>query len=675
VNGVPVNLHGAVTIRSNPNDSGESQDTVFAREIRLLKEGNINALRSHTSPLEEEFLTLCDRYGFYVMPDIPYVWVMEDDFRYLTDDLVRRAQEVFEAQRNHPSVILWHVGNENSPTTAYLGGGQASRWLNAHDPTRPVAVCRNLADAQELGTQISDLHYDPMTHPEFREPYPKPLLFGEFHAVPEEIARLKDKGFVETWGRSLQREWSAFRDRTSYVVGGFICCWEDGALSQDLGVPQWGVVDSKRQAKPVHYEIRNVFAPVGLALEDPVLSGGRLSARLKVTNRYNFTDLDGFKFQWRLLKGAQEVSSGREALHLKPGTTFFFPLSLAAPGGADRLRISIQDAAGNSTQDEEFLLPDSSSPASLSDFLKELGVGETSPLAFDLARNETHTGAYRARWHPAALHPSVRFRDPDGVHRTPEIRGGGGQGGARIQIQSRAGEDLVTLNGLAMQAEESARSDLLSGSVQYQPAEKQGSALSIPFVVTGGTKDKKRIWKIPGALRTEFGEAWIRVSYTLEPDCAVSFPEAGVRLLLAHQSSSLSWNRDALWSVPAEGWADHSLELHVPLETLRETVSKRNVYWATLEDGAATLLIVPLSASSNLSVGNTEIILSDFLSAGNFLGKFDRDTVQKTLSPGETFRGGFVMYFLSKQQKAKFAALTDSKRDLTWARRVKPVTH
>ncbi len=648
VNGVPVELRGVVTIRANPNDSRENPDALFAREIRLLKEGNINAARSHTAPLEEQFLTLCDRYGIYVMPDVPYVWVLENDFRYLTGDVVQRAREIFAAHKNHPSVILWHVGNENAPTTAYLGGGQASRWLRAHDPTRPVAVCRNLADNQELGTQISDLHYDPMTYPEFRELYPHPLIFGEFHAVPNEIARLEDKGFVETWGRSLQQEWSAFLDRTYDVAGGFICCWEDGALNGDLGFNQWGVVDSQHQAKPVYYEIRKAFAPLGLTLEEPILSGGRLKATLKIINRYNFTNLDGFAFRWKLSNGAMEVSSGEEALQVRAGMTFFFPLSFPARGRADRLQISILDDAGNTTQEEEFLLPDSSAPLAAKDLLKELGVAETSALGFDFSTNEVRSRNYRAAW---------------------------GQGSA-IHIQDPSGRDFVTLNGLAMEAEETSWSNLLSGTVQYQPAQKQAEALRIPFTVTGETKDKKQTWRLPGSMRIEFGEAWIRVSYTLIPSQEVAIPEAGIRLLLARQFLRLSWNRDALWSVPPEGWTDHSLEMHVSLQTLRRTISKRNVFWASVEGDKETLLFVPLGISTNLRKGNSpgEIVLSDFLSAGNFLGKFDKDTAQRTLRRGDAFQGGFVIYFLTEPQRAKLTSLEDSKKDLTWSRRAKVIT-
>jgi len=645
LNGVPIGIRGVVTTRANPNDAGESWEKIFAREIRLLKEGNINAIRSHTTPLEEEFLSLCDRYGIYVMPDVPYVWVHEDDFRYLTDGIVQRAREVFEQHKNHPCVILWHIGNENPPTTAYLGGGRAARWLHETDPTRPVAVCRNLVDFEELGTEFSDLHYDPMSSVEFREIFPAPVLFGEFHAVPNEISRLQDRGFVETWGRSLEREWSAFLDRSWYVVGGLICCWDDGSVRGNLGSNQWGVLDSKRQAKPVHYYIRKAYAPVRLALLNASFSGGRLNATLRVTNLYNFINLDGFRFKWELRKDGRAVASGEEAYQVEPKTSFSFPLSLKAMAGPERLRFAVYDSAGYSIQDEEFPLPVASPSAKIGDLLSKAGVRETPAISLKPGAHKIQTTSYSAAWGANSL----------------------------IRIQDRNGRDLVTLNGLAMQSEKTYWTNLRVEPIQYQPVRTQRGSVSIPFSIPGGTKDKKESWQLAGTLDTQFGESWIRVSYVLEPTEALAIPEAGIRLRLGEQFAHLSWNRDALCTVSPEGWAASSLEQHILLKVLRETVSKRNLFWANLESDRSTVLLVPLGSSTNLRIGDAadEIVLSDFLAAGDFLGKFDKETAEKKLAPGEKFQGGFTMYFLSEGQRAKFTQLSAADKDLTWMPRLK----
>lgn len=249
LNGVPLRVQGTVTTRANPNDSGEDLKTVFAREIRILKESNINMIRSHTTPLEEDFLDLCDRYGIYVVPDVPAVWLNEGDYRYLVDDEVLRAKEIYQQHKNRASVVMWHIGNENGPSSGYRPMGQAARWLHENDPTRPVTICENDANIAEYGAAVKDLHFYGWPPLELTA---APLLMGEFHGVPEEVERLKDRGFKETWGRSLKTGWGSI-DGKPWVVGALICCWDDGSVNGNLGPRQWGLVDSKRQAKDLTF--------------------------------------------------------------------------------------------------------------------------------------------------------------------------------------------------------------------------------------------------------------------------------------------------------------------------------------------------------------------------------------------------------------------------------------
>jgi hypothetical protein len=423
-------------------------------------------------------------------------------------------------------------------------------------------------------------------------------------------------------------------------VGGLICCWEDGFLNGDLGFNQWGVVDSKHRAKPVLHYVRESYAPVQLALQGLGIRDGKLNATVKVTNRYNFTNLDGFGFEWELRQGEQVLSSGRESYRVSPMTFYQFPLSLAVPPGADRLRFSVNDADGFSILDQESPLPVASAPATMGELLKSIGVKEASS-----AQAGTEAMGIRAAVAPVG----------------------------RIRFQDAEGRELLTLSGFASDAEDTSWTNLLSGEVRYEAANEQGGAITIPFTLSGGTKDKKRSWQMPGTMLIESGELWVRVSYTLSPDREVSIPEAGLRLLLSPQFTHLSWNRQALWSTSPQAWRDRSLEERVPLSVLRDVVSKRNVMWTSLEGDVATIMIVPFGSTTNLRTGSSaeEIVLSDFLASGNFLGKFDKGTAERKLAAGETFTGGFTLYFLDAEQKAKLAKLSAAEKDLTWAPRVK----
>jgi len=85
------------------------------------------------------------------------------------------------------------------------------------------------------------------------------------------------------------------------------------------------------------------------------------------------------------------------------------------------------------------------------------------------------------------------------------------------------------------------------------------------------------------------------------------------------------------------------------------------------------LLLNPFGPLTNIRIGDSpdEVVISDFLSAGNFLGKADKETAEKRLAADEEFSGGLVIYFLSKEQRIRFSQLSAPEKDLTWSQRVK----
>jgi hypothetical protein len=123
-------------------------------------------------------------------------------------------------------------------------------------------------------------------------------------------------------------------------------------------------------------------------------------------------------------------------------------------------------------------------------------------------------------------------------------------------------------------------------------------------------------------------------------------------------------------------WAAGPLEEGIPLEVLRETGSKRGIYWAQLSSGEGSILLIPMTPPTNLRIGTEpdELVVSDFLSAGDFLGKFDSGEpgflgdppVLKRLAGGEKFTGGFTLYFLNSKQARSFRGLPFRNRDLTY---------
>jgi hypothetical protein len=583
LNGKPIKIHGAVTTRANPNDSGEPSSVVFEREIRLLKQANINTIRSHTTPLEEEFLDLCDRYGIYIMPDVPYVWVREEDFRYLTDGAIERAQGIYAQHKNRTSVILWHIGNENGVTSSTLGMGRASRWLHAADPTRPVMNCSNNADVGEFGTTIHDDHYSPLTRRIFQSPTESPVLFGEFHALPEIIARLDDRGLVETWGRSLGLEWAEF-ERRPWVVGGLICCWDDGSVNGNIGPRQWGILDSKRRPKGVHSHIARAFSPLKITVEQPRWQAGSFDARMTLANRNSFTDLTGFRFHWQLRAGAVEVGAGETRHTLAPGAQASVPVQLTATSQPDRLVLTVYDAQGFDVVHREFRIP-------------LPGVSSVGELLARVAQAAQSTSKFR-----------LRSTQPGG-----------------ISVYDAKGLELVAVHGLVVSHGSGWNANQPFTDAAYDAARATTQSVEIPVRIPSAG--------LSGELRAQLEGDGVRFSYALRTDKPVEIREAGIAVKIPGDAR-LAWNRDAL--PPEATLAD------APASGLAHVGSLRNVFWFTAARG---LFFQPSGRVTNLRPieSRGEIAVSDFLGGDDFLGRFPAIEVERRIEPGKTLEGGFTL--------------------------------
>jgi hypothetical protein len=309
------------------------------------------------------------------------------------------------------------------------------------------------------------------------------------------------------------------------------------------------------------------------------------------------------------------------------------------------LRVAIHDADGYAIEEEEFPLPVPSTVTTIKDLMAKIGLNETPPLKIEDGASAVRSANFSATW---TAKPS-------------------------IQVNDRAGHDLVTLNGFAMHAEKSSWTSMEVEPVTYQPLAVQSNSVSIPFSVAGNSKDKKSKWQATGTIKVEFTESAMRVAYTLSSKSPASIPEAGIRLQLGTELTQLAWNRDALSSVPAKDQAEAALEQKIPPSMLQATGSKRRAYWVSADGDGTAILAIPTGEFTNLRPGETsgEIILSDFLASGNFLGKFDKDTAEKKLAADEKFSGGFTLYFLTREQTARFQSLSDAERDLTWLPRVR----
>ncbi len=248
------------------------------RDVELMKAHNVNAVRTSHSPPHPAFLSLCDEYGLYVIDecDLGTHGFAEVRWRHNPADdpvweeaCVDRMRRMVERDKNHPSVILWSLGNE-------CGVGRnltaMAAWARARDPSRP-------------------LHYegDPSCSDVYSRRYAT-------HAEVDEIGERNDRPFVLCEyahamgnGPGGLAEYAELFERHPCCQGGFVSRWIDGLLFGD------------RTPSPGLLEVKKVFEPVGITGSE---------ARIRIENRHTFGDLSSLRVLWGLEEEGLEIAAG-----------------------------------------------------------------------------------------------------------------------------------------------------------------------------------------------------------------------------------------------------------------------------------------------------------------------------------------------------------------------------
>lgn len=333
VNGVPIYLKG-VNLHEHHDITGHVIDeATVLKDIRLMKSYNLNAVRTSHYPQLELLYELCDKYGLYVIDEAN---IESHGIGYDKDVTVAdkpewaaahldRMQRMVERDKNHPSVIIWSLGNESGDGHNFLNN---YKWTKERDKTRPVQYER-----AEISTNATERHTDiicPMyarldsIENYARNPkYDRPLILCEYaHSMGNSTGNLQDY-------------WDVI-EKYPKLQGGFIWDWVDqGILVTDPdGEKYWtyggdfgpegtksdgnfcinGVVWPDRTPKPAMNEVKKVYQYIGFDLVKPA------DGIMRIKNKYFFTDLSDFLFDWEVLADGVPVKSGKLTLPgLKPG--------------------------------------------------------------------------------------------------------------------------------------------------------------------------------------------------------------------------------------------------------------------------------------------------------------------------------------------------------------------
>lgn len=335
VNGRYLKLHG-VNRHDHDHRKGRAIDMARAeRDIILMKQHNINSVRTAHYPNDPRFYALCDRYGLFVMAETDlesHGFANVGDLSRITDDpawekaYVERIERHVLAQKNHPSIIMWSLGNES-------GYGCNIRAMAARckalDPTRLVHYEED-RDAEVVDV-ISTMYSRVSMMNAFGEyPHPKPRIICEYaHAMGNGPGGLAQYQAVFNRHKSLQGhyvwEWCDHgllvhdeRGRERFQYGG-----DYGDYPNNYSFCMDGLIYPDQRPGPGLREYKQVLCPVAVrsAPQNDVLL---------VENRYWFSSLDDVELRVTYRLDGEMLAQQTLALpNIQPGQTG--ELHLCAP--------------------------------------------------------------------------------------------------------------------------------------------------------------------------------------------------------------------------------------------------------------------------------------------------------------------------------------------------------
>jgi beta-galactosidase len=350
VNGVPLKLKGVNRHENWPDVGHAVTETQMIRDLELIKQGNCNHVRTCHYSDDPRWYELCDEWGIWLVAEANIECHGNsgkfDEEPRMKAAIIDRNTANTENFKNHPSVIIWSLGNENGRGGSNFRAAMAA--VKAIDNTRPVHYegfgigKNNPADLDSrMYTNIPEVERianDTSFH--------KPFYMCEYaHAMFNSMGAIG--------------EYNDVFDKYESILGGAIWEWQDqgiwnkrdpnhiilaygggfGEFPNDHYFIHKGVVASDRSLKPHYPEMKHAYQWIRISEEN--LEAGII----KITNRYQFTNLRDFTASWTLSENGNVIGSGTyPSFEAKPGQSFDvqvpFEIGTPKPGSEYFLRIS-----------------------------------------------------------------------------------------------------------------------------------------------------------------------------------------------------------------------------------------------------------------------------------------------------------------------------------------------
>jgi beta-galactosidase len=360
LNGKPLLIRGVNRHEHHHQRGQVVTEEDMVQDILLMKQNNFNAVRCSHYPNTPRWYELCNRYGLYVVDEANIETHGMVPMNRLSDDpawlpaFSARVSRMLQSNRNHPSIIIWSLGNESG------GGGNHEamyHWLKRNDPSRPVQYEGGGADSTT--TDIICPMYARVERDQLIPTVPK-WGIKKWISLPGEQRPLILCEYAHAMGNSLGNfadYWQAFRDYPR-LQGGFIWDWADQAISKtfDDGSVGWayggdfgdtpndrqfcmnGLVFPDRRPHPSLIEAKHAqqYFQFTLLAQSPL--------RIGVSSEYLFRATDNEALRWQVQAAGETFAEGQVKLELSPEGQSELTLcdALALPVGAEAVWLTLE---------------------------------------------------------------------------------------------------------------------------------------------------------------------------------------------------------------------------------------------------------------------------------------------------------------------------------------------
>ncbi|MFK7924326.1 MAG: glycoside hydrolase family 2 TIM barrel-domain containing protein [Bacteroidia bacterium] len=325
VNGQVIRIKGVNRHEHDPVNGHVVDEASMIRDIELMKQFNINAVRTAHYPNDSRWYELCDQYGLYVVDEAN----IESHGLEIDNPAVTlgnrpnweaahmdRLKRMVERDKNYPSIITWSLGNEAGFGVNFEA---LYTWLKARDPSRPIQY------EMAQNTSFTDIQAPMYHYPDRIAVYgdtatQKPLILCEYvHAMGNSVGNFQDY-------------WDTI-NKYPLLQGGFIWDWVDQGLlaHTEAGEAYWayggdfdhgsvendsnfcinGLVAADRSLHPHIHEVKKVYQPVQFRLEQSPSFGKALNIpTISIENQYDFLDLSALELYWAVSSQGEIIAQG-----------------------------------------------------------------------------------------------------------------------------------------------------------------------------------------------------------------------------------------------------------------------------------------------------------------------------------------------------------------------------